>query len=180
MKKAICRYILKWLGWNIGPTGEDLQQCVICVAPHTSNFDFIWGELFYTAIGKKANFLMKKEWFFFPFSLILKSMGGIPVNRNKKDSVTEQMVEAFAANETFRLAVTPEGTRKGVDEWKKGFYYIALHANVPIQIAYIDYTEKEMGIKATFHPTGNADEDIQMIRSYYQGIKARHREKFKE
>ena len=180
MKKAICKRILKWLGWTIGPVGEDLLKCVICVAPHTSNFDFILGELFYTAIGKKANFLMKKEWFFFPLNLIFKSMGGVPINRDKKMSVTDQMVEKFAKNERFRLAITPEGTRKGVEEWRKGFYYIALNANVPIQIAYIDYTEKEIGIKETFYPTGNVDEDIRIIRSYYQGIKARHQERFKE
>lgn len=180
MKQAICKRILKWWGWTIGPAGEYLKKCVICVAPHTSNFDFILGELFYTAIGRRAHFLMKKEWFFFPMNLIFKAMGGVPINRDKKTSMTEQMANEFAIRETFCLAITPEGTRKGVDEWKKGFYYIALKAKVPIQIAYIDYTEKEIGILGTFHPTGNADEDIQVIRSYYQGISGRHKGRFKE
>lgn len=180
MKQAICKRILKWLGWTIGPAGEDLPKCVICVAPHTSNLDFILGELFYTAIGKRAHFLMKKEWFFFPMNLLFKSMGGIPINRDKHTSMTEQMANEFATRNVFRLAITPEGTRKEVDEWKKGFYYIAVKADVPIQVAYIDYIDKEIGIKATFHPTGNADADIQTIRSYYQGIKARHQEKFKD
>lgn len=180
MKQAICKFILKWWGWKTGPTGEDLKKCVICVAPHTSNFDFILGELFYTAIGRRAHFLMKKEWFFFPLNLFLKAMGGVPINRDKKTSMTEQMANEFAMHETYRLAITPEGTRKEVDEWKKGFYYIALKAAVPIQIAYLDYMEKEIGIIKTFYPIGNVDEDMRIIRSYYRGINGRHKEKFKE
>ena len=180
MKQAICKRILKWMGWTIGPVGENLQKCVICVAPHTSNFDFILGELFYTSIGKHAHFLMKKEWFFFPASLLLRKMGGVPIDRNKNTSMTEQMANEFATRDTFRLAITPEGTRKSVSEWKKGFYYIAQKAEVPIQIAYLDYIKKEIGIKTTFYPTNDADTDIRNIRSYYQGIKARHQGKFSD
>ena len=65
MKKAISKALLRLAGWKLGPVVEDVPKCVICVAPHTSNWDFIVGKLFYTSIGCNAGFLIKKEWFFF-------------------------------------------------------------------------------------------------------------------
>lgn len=179
MKKAICGWLLKIAGWKVGPLGEYVDKCVICVAPHTSNWDFVIGKLFYNTIGRKACFLIKKEWFFFPFNLIFKSMGGIPIDRSRNTSVTDQMAEVFEKRKTFHLAITPEGTRKAADTWKKGFYYIALKANVPIMPAYIDYKKKEVGLFPLFYPTGNTDQDIETIRDYYQGVTAQHPGNFK-
>ena len=179
MKQIICKTLLRWCGWKLGPhEGVELPKCVICVAPHTSNWDFVIGKLFYTSIGLTAGFLMKKDWFFFPFNLIFKSMGGIPVNRDKRTSLTDQVVEMFQTNDRFQIAITPEGTRKRVDEWKKGFYYIALKAKVPILVAYMDYGKKEVGIKDIFYPTGNAEQDLTVIRGKYKGVTACHPECF--
>ena len=175
MKETFCKWLLRRLGWKFGPTGENLPKCVICVAPHTSNLDFILAQLYYAAIGRKAHFLMKKEWFFFPFNLLLKQMGGVPIDRSKNKSMTDRMAKEFDRYEHLHLAVAPEGTRKKVAEWKKGFYFIALKALVPIQLAYIDYHKKEIGFKGTFYPTGNAEKDIHTIRSYYKGIMGRDR-----
>ena len=160
MKKAISKALLRLAGWKLGPVVEDVPKCVICVAPHTSNWDFIVGKLFYTSIGRNASFLIKKEWFFFPFNLLFDWLGGVPVDRRKRTSVTDQMVDQFNLRKEFQLAVTPEGTRKRVDDWKKGFYYIAQKANVPILMAYFDYEKKEAGFKGVFYPTGDADKDI--------------------
>jgi len=179
MKKALSKAILKMAGWKLGPVeGVELPKCVICVAPHTSNWDFPIGKLFYTSIGCTASFLIKKEWFFFPFNLLFKALGGVPIDRSKRTSVTEQMVEEFNSRLVFQLAITPEGTRKRASEWKKGFYYIALAAKVPILLGYFDYAKKEVGIKTVFYPTGDADEDIKKIRSYYKGVKGRNPKNF--
>ncbi|MDR2680938.1 MAG: 1-acyl-sn-glycerol-3-phosphate acyltransferase [Tannerella sp.] len=180
MKRTLCRWILHLFGWTIGPDGGDILKSVICVAPHTSNLDLTLGKLYYNALGKKSKFLMKKEWFFFPFNIIFRSMGGLPVNRDKSSSTTEQIAGEFAGHDTFHVAITPEGTRKRAKEWKKGFYYIALKAGVPIQVAYIDYGKKEVGIKTIFHPTGNVDADILAIRSMYNGIKGCHDKNFEK
>ena len=166
-------------GWKLGPVdGVDLPKCIVCVAPHTSNWDFIVGKLFYTSIGCNAGFLIKKEWFFFPFNLLFNWLGGVPVDRGKRTSVTDQMVERFKTSERFQLAVTPEGTRKRAKDWKKGFYFIALKANVPIVVAYFDYGKKEVGTKGVFYPTGDVDKDIQTIREMYRGVTACHPENF--
>jgi 1-acyl-sn-glycerol-3-phosphate acyltransferase len=142
--------------------------------------DFIIGHLYYGAIGRRAKFLMKKEWFFFPLNYLFKLMGGVPIDRNKKTSMIEQMTHEFARRKTFRLVVTPEGTRQRVKEWKKGFYYIALKAQVPIRLAYIDYKKKIVGFGDSFFPTGNAVNDIRDIRRFYRGVSGRYQDKFSD
>lgn len=179
MKQALCKFLLDLAGWKVASCeGVELPKCVVCVAPHTSNWDFIVGKLFYTSIGLTAGFLIKKDWFFFPFNLIFKSMGGIPVDRRQRTSLTDQVVEMFNANERFQVAITPEGTRKRAKEWKRGFYYIALKAKVPILLAYFDYGKKEVGTKGIFYPTGDYEKDLVEIRAHFKGIQARHPENF--
>jgi 1-acyl-sn-glycerol-3-phosphate acyltransferase len=170
--------MLRIAGWKKGPIGDYVPKCVICVAPHTSNWDLIIGKLLYNSLGRKACFLIKKEWFFFPLNLLFSWMGGIPVDRSRNTSFTDRMAELMARRQTFHLAVTPEGTRKKTGEWKRGFYYIALKANVPILLAYIDYVKKEVGVKGLFYPTGNSDADMIAIRACYQGVSARHPRNF--
>ena len=129
-------------------------------------------------MGRKSSFLIKKSWFFFPMNLIIRGLGGIPVDRSRKTSLTDQMAGEFSSRNDFQLAITPEGTRKKNDEWKKGFYYIALASNVPIVIAVLDYSKKTVFFEAVFHPTGDADRDIAEIREYYKGARGKHPEKF--
>ena len=108
------------------------DKYIIALAPHTSNWDFIVGQLHTFAQGYSCNFMMKKFWFFWPLGYIMRALGGIPVERSKKTSLTDQLAEQARQRDTFHLCITPEGTRKAVKDWKKGFYYIALKANLPI------------------------------------------------
>ncbi|MCP9611793.1 lysophospholipid acyltransferase family protein [Coprobacter tertius] len=178
MKKKFARFLLNLFGWKTVVNVPDLDKCVICVAPHTSNWDFILGKLAYISIGRQAGFMIKKEWFFFPLNLIFRSMGGIPVYRKKKTDLTDQVVDQFNKRDKFCIAITPEATRKRNDNWKKGFYYIALKANVPIILAYIDYKRKEIGLKKVFYPTGNIEPDMKIIKNAYDGVTALHPENF--
>jgi 1-acyl-sn-glycerol-3-phosphate acyltransferase len=148
----ISKLILKLFGWKVVNVPPDIPKCVIALAPHTSNWDFIIGKLAYSSLGRNAKFLIKKEWFFFPFNLFFKSIGGIPVERDKKNWLTDKLAEEFNKHEKFQLAVTPEGTRKPVKEWRKADYYIALKANVPIVLVGIDYAKKQVIFLDTFIP----------------------------
>lgn len=176
--KSICKFILRLIGWRVTGLTDLPSKCVICVAPHTSNWDLPLGLIVYKSMGRKASFLIKKEWFFFPMNLIFKLLGGIPVDRSRKTSLTEQMSEIYAKNETFQLAITPEATRKLNPEWKKGFYFIATAANVPIVVAAIDYGKKEVDFKKILIPTGDADKDIAEIKACYIGVTAKHPQHF--
>ncbi len=179
MKRKFCRLILKMIGWKSAFKVEIPDKCILCVAPHTSNTDFLIGKVIYCAIGgKPVSFLIKKEWFKFPFNLIFKSLGGIPVDRKNKNSLTDQIVEQFNARSHFRLAITPEGTRQANAGWKKGFYYIALRAHVPVLLTYIDYKTKTAGVERIFIPTGNEEKDMYEIKSYFKNFKGKHPERF--
>ena len=165
-------------GWKAFTTVEEPKKSVICVAPHTSNWDFPIGKLSYVSLGRSASFLIKANWFFFPMNYFFDAVGGVPVDRTRKNSITDQMAEEFNKREAFHLAITPEGTRSLVDKWKMGFYHIAVKANVPIQLAYIDYAKKEVAIKNIFYPTGDEVADLNEIQEYYKNVTAKHPEKF--
>lgn len=107
------------MGWKKTVTVDHPNKYIICIAPHTSNWDFLIGQLYAKAEGIKANFLMKKEWFFWPLGPIFKAMGGIPVWRSKNCSMTDNLAEQAKKMETFHLSITPEGTRSLNPEWKR-------------------------------------------------------------
>ena len=179
MKQKLYSFIYyKFLGWKTNVTVPNYAKCVICAAPHTTNWDLFIGKLFYGAIGRKTSFMMKKEWFFFPLGLIFKAVGGIPVNRGKKTSLVDQMAERFAASERFNLAITPEGTRKANPNWKKGFYYIALKANVPILLIGIDYEKKTITATKEVIPSGDIEKDMKEIKLYFKDFKGKKPENF--
>jgi 1-acyl-sn-glycerol-3-phosphate acyltransferase len=121
---------------------------------------------------------MKKSWFFFPFKYLLKALGGIPVDRKHKSSLTGQMAEEFKARMHFQLAIAPEGTRKKNPVWKSGFYYIALEAKVPITLAYLDYARKIIGVMDNFIPSGNLTVDMESIKQMYKNISGKNPAQF--
>ncbi|MEA4919078.1 1-acyl-sn-glycerol-3-phosphate acyltransferase [Proteiniphilum sp.] len=166
------------LGWRIKGEFPVLSKCVIAVAPHTSNWDFLIAKLAYASIGRTANFLIKAEWFIFPFNLFFKSIGGIPVTREKNSSLTDTLAVEFDRRDQMQLAITPEGTRKPVKEWKKGFYYIAFKAGIPILLVGLDYGKKEAISLGVIHPSGDFEKDIEEIKSRYRNIQAKKPENF--
>lgn len=172
------KWLLNLLGWKTDNVQLDVPKCVIALAPHTSNWDFVIGKLAYSSLGRKAYFLIKKEWFFFPFDIFFRSIGGISTNRSTHSSMTDKMAEEFRNRDRFQLAITPEGTRKANSEWKKGFYYIALKANVPILMVGLDYKTKHALWLGLFTPTGDYDTDIVKIKSYYKELQGKHPKQF--
>lgn len=178
MKSSLYRGILHLFGWEVIATLPDYPKCVICVAPHTSNWDFILGELAYGSIGRKAGFLMKKEWFFFPLGYLFRAMGGIPVDRKSSSSLTDQLAGRFFQNGRLAIAITPEATRKPNPDWKLGFYYTALKAQVPIVLAYIDYKDKQIGLTQSIIPSGNVEKEMAEIKNFYRNRQGKYPENF--
>lgn len=105
-------------------------------------------------------------------------MGGIPVHRGKRNRTVENIKTLLSNGEEMHIAITPEGTRSLRERWHLGFYYIALEAGVPIELAKIDYASREIGIFEVFHPTGDVDRDIEYIRSRYHSSQAKYPENF--
>ena len=102
MKKAIYSFIyFRILGWKVVLDVPNYDKCIVCAAPHTTNWDLFIGKLYYGAIGRKTSFMMKKEWFFFPLGLLFKAVGGIPVDRGRKTSLVDQKVNHFRTSKRF-------------------------------------------------------------------------------
>ena len=172
--KKIVRFIFWVIGWKIDERApEGIKKFVIVVGPHTSNWDFVLGKMAFITYGVKGKFLIKKELFFPPLGWFLKAIGGVPVDRKQRNNMTETAVKFFNENETMYLVFSPEGTRSYNPNWKKGFYYIAQKANVPIYICYMDYERKIGGFHSIIYPTGNVDEDIKYIKGILLAYKGR-------
>lgn len=179
MKKLISKSILKLLGWKvILNVPSEMKKCVVMMAPHTSNWDFIYGWIGFASMGVNSKYLIKKEAFVFPLGIIAKALGGIPVDRKSSTNIVLQVGELFKKSENLIITITPEGTRSLNRNWKKGFYYIAENAGVPIGLGFLDYKNKIGGVGNIFIPTGNYEADIKVIEAFYSDKHAKYPEKF--
>jgi 1-acyl-sn-glycerol-3-phosphate acyltransferase len=171
--KKFGHFILKLFGWKVVGELPAYKKYIVIVAPHTSNWDFAIGLFSRFSVGVKIHFLAKNQLFFFPLGLLLKTLGGAPVDRSKKNNTVEQVVEMFRAREEFKLAITPEGTRGAVTRWKEGFYHIACLAKLPIVMVAPDYATKELRISEAFQASGDIDQDFPKILDFFRTIKGR-------
>lgn len=174
----ISKWILKLMGWKVVGEPYIVDKCIIVVAPHTSMMDFVVGRLFFNTLPVKVHFVIKKEMFFFPLGPILKSLGAIPVDRGGANNMVDQLADKFKAAKKMYLVITPEGTRKKVNRWKRGFYFIAQKAEVPIFTGILDYKKKEINVGERFVLTGDVDADMKAIRLRYKGASGKHPEMF--
>lgn len=174
MFRWIFRQYFKLTGWKVVGEKPPYSKYLFIVAPHTSQTDFILGKMYCVMNKLSTRFLIKKEAFWFPLGLLLKALGGVPVDRTGRQPLAKQMVDQFKQHDSFILVITPEGTRKMVTKWKKGFHFIAKEAGVPIVLAFIDYKTKTLGIGPAILKMSNYEEDIQTIKSFYRGMEGRH------
>ena len=170
--KKIREYIFyNVLKWKIVGDTNFAKKCIIIAAPHTHWSDFFIA-IFARSLfdNKNVYFIGKKELFTFPLKYFMNWLGGMPVNRNSNSNSVDLIADLFNQNESFILALSPEGTRKKVSSWKTGFYYIAKKANVPIYSVALDFENKQIKVFNPFIITGNIDNDITFLRSLFKGI----------
>ncbi|QNJ98850.1 1-acyl-sn-glycerol-3-phosphate acyltransferase [Constantimarinum furrinae] len=161
----------KFLGWSIeGSFDPSVKKSVVIVVPHTSWHDFYVGSFARRILKTEINFVAKRELFRPLFGWYFRWMGGAPLDRTPGQNKVEAIAEIFKKKEEFRLALAPEGTRKKVDAWKTGFYYIAVKANVPIIPVAFDYKTKTVFIHPAFYPEGNLKDDLPKLRDYFKGV----------
>ncbi len=161
----------KLLGWKIeGAFDKNILKSVVVVAPHTSWHDFYVGSFTRRLLRTQINFVGKKELFNWPFGWYFKWMGGAPLDRAEGQNKVEAIAKLFSERKEFRLALAPEGTRKKVERWKTGYYYIAQKVGVPIIPVAFDYKTKTVKIGAELYPTGDILEDEKKLKQFYQGV----------
>lgn len=174
----ISRTALRLSGWSVKVATPDYPKCIICVAPHTSNWDFILCELAITSIGRRSGFLMKASWFFWPLGVFFRSIGGIAVKHEPGVSLTQQLIDKYNSADRLVVAITPEGTRSRTDKWRTGFLQVAYATGVPVTLASVDFATKRIEMLKTFAPSGDVDADMRAIKDYYKGFTGLYPEKF--
>lgn len=162
--------VLRIAGWRRSGRVPDFPKFVMIAAPHTSNWDFPVGLAILLAFKVKFYWLGKEPIFRRPFGTFFKWLGGIPVNRSTSQDVVAQTVQSFKEHERMIMVVAPEGTRRRAGHWKTGFYYIAMGAEVPLVMGFLDYERKEGGFGPMLMPTGDIDTDMKEIRAFYENI----------
>ena len=178
MKRAIAKLFLRSTGWTFEGEIPTQQRCVLIAAPHTSNWDLPYMLAFAWYCGIDINWMGKHQIFAGPQARLMKALGGVPVRRDQKNDLVNQMVQTFNERETLFLTIPPEATRKRAEHWKSGFYRIALAAEVPIIPTLLDYGTKTGGFGPALHPTGNVSEDMDVLRAVYADSEAKHPELF--
>ena len=177
--KKIAAFVLRCFGWEVEPFIPPEKKYVLIVAPHTSNWDFVVGRLAFWTKLLPARFMIKKEFFRFPLGGLIRALGGLPVERGTGSGrMIDQAVKLLQESENMALIMTPEGTRRRNPHWKKGFYHIAMAAQVPIYVGYVDYERKYCHIVGKMPQTGDLAADSRYLIEIYRSVKARYPEKF--
>lgn len=170
----LCTLYLQVAGWRLEGEAPTDRRCVMIAAPHTSNWDLPMTLAVVFAFRLKVYFLAKHTLFAPPFGIILRWLGGIPVDRRANNNFVEHAVKLFSLHDDLILVVPPEGTRAQVRYWKSGFYHIAHGAQVPIVMGFIDFKRKVAGFGGSYIPSGDFSEDLLKIQSFYAGITGRN------
>ena len=164
----IGRAWLRVFGWRLVGRNPGVPKCVVVCAPHTSNWDFPDALAAAMALSIPCVFMIKDSAFWWPLGVLLRWLGGIPINRRAPQGAVEQMAQVIRESERINVIITPEGTRRNAEFWKLGFYYIAASANVPILFGIGNRKERWIGVASLFQPTGNLEEDWKHIAEVFQ------------
>lgn len=160
--------LLLWLfGWRLAGTSPEAPQCVLVVAPHTSNWDFLFGLAAKWALRLRVRFIGKHTLFRFPLGIFMRGVGGIPVDRSQSGGFVERVAAEFALGEPLYVVIAPEGTRRRVERWKTGFHRIAVEARVPILPVALDYAAREVRLLPMYTPTGDYATDLQALSACF-------------
>lgn len=173
LTRALGRLVLAAARFRIGGALPAHPKFVVCVAPHTSNWDFVVGYAAKLAVGLRASWLGKDTLFRGPLGRLLRAMGGIAVNRSASQGVVGQVVSRFAERPSLVLGIAPEGTRRKVDRWRSGFYYIARQAGVPIVPVGLDWGRRTISIGMPFSPTGDEREDLRALQDFFAKVRGK-------
>ena len=174
--EILSKFVIKLFGWKAVGKVPDAPKYVLVGYPHTSNFDMPLGLFLFTSMGVHLHWLGKESLFKGPLGWLLKKTGGIAINREHSQNFVQNIKTIFDSHEHLVIALSPEGTRKKTDYWRTGFYYMALAANVPIALGFLDYSTKTGGFGPLIWPSGDIEKDLQQIRSFYKNIRGKYPE----
>lgn len=170
-------FYFKLMRWRLKGQMPPLNKYLIIVVPHTSWRDFFVGLLVRSILKEKLNFVGKKE-LFNPFTgWFFRELGGVPIDRSGNKNTVQAVVSLYQTRKYFRLALAPEGTRKKVNQWRSGFYFIAKEADIPIVPVAFDYAKNEVVIFEPYTLLHNQAKDFKNLEKFFKGVKGYHTER---
>jgi 1-acyl-sn-glycerol-3-phosphate acyltransferase len=167
VKRQVGTIALRLTGWKVDGSAPAISKYVAIAAPHTSNWDLLYLLMHAWSHDVGISWLAKESVFRGPTGWLLRRLGGIPVQRGGRPGLVESLRAEFARRDELVVVFPPEATRRRSDHWKSGFYQVALAAQVPIVCIYLDYSERIGGFGPTVDPTGDIEDDMDAIRSFY-------------
>jgi 1-acyl-sn-glycerol-3-phosphate acyltransferase len=178
--RRVSRGLLRLAGWQVdGALSPEAERCVVIAAPHTSNWDFPFTLLGAFALGMNIRWLGKASLFRGPMGPLMRWLGGIAVHRDRNTQLVASSVQALrAAPGPLQLVLAPEGTRARAAQWKSGFHHIARGAGLGIQLAYLDWGRRRLGLGPLVTPTDDLEGDIARMRAFYAPIRGRRPAQF--
>lgn len=169
--KAVVLWLFRLKGWSVAGEAPAARKFVITGAPHTTNWDFIFFIGTVNHLGLKPSFMGKVSLFKGPLKRFMYDMGGLPVDRSKRNNnYVEEAADHFERAEDLALVVAPEGTRGSDGTWRSGFYHIAMRAGVPIVPAWVNHATKKGGVGPAIMPTGDYAADLAKIAAFYRSV----------
>ena len=174
LTKAIATGLMRLTGWRFAGPFPDVAKCVLIVAPHTSNWDFPIGIMAMYALGIRGVFLGKHTLFRFPLGVLMRFLGGVPVDRSSSQDVVGQTAGYALAHPQALIVLSPEGTRSLVPRWRTGFYRIAEQAGLPILPIGFDFPARTITFHPLAWPTGNVDADVAALRGHFRPAMAKY------
>lgn len=177
--RGLANACLRLSGWRVvGELPKDTPKYVLIGAPHTSNWDFLLMLLAVLHKRMDVHWMGKDGLFRGPMGPVMRWLGGIAIDRSQPNGLVGQMVEVYRQADSMIVTIPPEGTRKKVERWKTGFYWIAHEAGVPIVLGYADFGKKEVGFGPLFHTTGDIGHDMPRIQDFYKDKRGKYPELF--
>ena len=172
--KAVSLVGLKLAGWRIVGTPPTEDKYVLIAAPHTSNWDFPILIAMACVLEFEIYWMGKASLFPKPFAPLMRWLGGIPIDRDRSHNRVDLTIKAYQDRQALKIVIPPAGTRSASQTWKTGFYHIAVGANVPLGLGFLDFAKKEGGFLGTFYPTGDLDKDLPAIQDIYKDVKGKN------
>ncbi|MDP3276116.1 MAG: lysophospholipid acyltransferase family protein [Deltaproteobacteria bacterium] len=165
---------LKAFGWQTVGEVPPIDKAVFVANPHTTGWDLPFTLAVAWSLRMNVSWAGKSSLFRGPLKYFFRALGGVSIERSKRASQVDSIAEAITREDRVFLVIAPAGTRKRRDHWKSGFYHIARKANVPMLLAFMDYSRKRGGLGPAFTPTGDIRADMNRIRAFYDGVEGKY------
>ena len=178
IRRALARAFLSLARWSLEGQLPAQRGYVLIAAPHTTNWDLVYFLACAWAFGISPSWMGKHTLFRGPLGPIMRTLGGIPVERSRAGGLVGQMAQAFERDPDLVLTVPPEATRVRAAHWKSGFYQIARAARVPIAMGFLDYERRAGGIGPTLLPSDDLRGDMDVVRAFYADKRGKYPECF--